>query len=107
MRIKGSTLIIIFMYVSWIAFLPFMVFVKLITGSFLPDSVVYGTSALFIVETVSLARLKMAKEGSPVPAQKTNSFLARMGLTGITDFEEDVQTENAKHAKEASNGLEK
>lgn len=107
MRIKGSTIIIVFMYITWVAYIIGTVYVKLITGVFLPAEITYGTAALFIAEAVSLARLKMAKEGTLVPTQKTNSFLARMGLTGIPDFEEDVQTENAKHAKEASNGLEK
>ncbi|MEG2533683.1 MAG: hypothetical protein RSB04_11790, partial [Gordonibacter sp.] len=66
---------------------------------FLPAEVTYGTAALFIVETVSLARLKLAKEGAAIPAKKTNPILAKIGLVDLPDFEDETQTESVKHAQ--------
>lgn len=92
MKIKGSTVIIVFMYVTWIAYLLFQVAVKLTTNAWLPSEVTYGTASLFIVETVSLARLKMAKEGTVLNEKKPNAFASRLGLTQTLEtFEEDAQ----------------
>lgn len=89
---KGSTVIIVFMYATWIAYLFFQVAVKLHTGAWLPSEVTYGTAALFIVETVSLARLKMAKEGTALDKKPTNAFASRLGLSSTLDsFEQDAQ----------------
>jgi hypothetical protein len=89
---KGSTIIICFMYATWILYLFFQVAVKLRTGAWLPSEVTYGTAALFIVETVSLARLKMAKEGTTLDKKPTNAFASRLGLSSTLDsFEQDAQ----------------
>ena len=101
MRIKGSTIIIFLMYVTWIAYLFLQIWCKQHTNAFLPAEVTYGTAALFIVETVSLARLKMAKEGASVPAKTANSFLQRLGLGNVSDFENEVQ---AAQARSKANG---
>lgn len=59
-----------------------------------------GTAALFIVETVSLARLKMVKEGSIVPQKKTNPFLEQLGLPYTSEFEEDIEEINRQKEEE-------
>lgn len=105
MRIKGSTVIIIFMYVTWILYLFLQIWARKTIGAFLPSEVTLGTAALFIVETVSLARLKMAKEGDKVGAKQNNTFLQRLGLNNLVDFEEETQTAQlkAQRAKGANN----
>lgn len=99
---KGSTIIIVFMYVTWIAYLAAMVYVYGITGEWFPSEATLATAALFIVETVSLARLKMAKEGQRVGEKKQNPLLEQIGLYNVPDFEEEVQdiqdVSRAKHA---------
>ena len=59
-----------------------------------------GTAALFIVETVSLARLKMAKEGTIVPHKRTNPFFEQLGLPYTSEFEEDIEEINRQKEEE-------
>lgn len=99
MKPKGSTVIISFMYATWILYLAFQAWCKSVLNSFPPSEVTFCTAALFIAETVSLARLKLAKEGNRLPAKKQNPFLAKIGLGDVPDFEEEAQEESAKHAK--------
>ena len=109
---KGSTVIIAFMYATWVGYIAAQVWVHqtcsyvspsgTYTSVWLPSEVTYGTAALFIAETVSLARLKMAKEGYDVKPKKQNTFLSKLGLTGLEDFDEDAVNVAAKHAKEAT-----
>ena len=87
---KGSTVIIAFMYATWVCYLLLQIWCKQSIGAFLPVEVTYGTAALFIAETVSLARLKMAKEGSQLTPRKQNAFLGKMGVQ-VDDFEEEAQ----------------
>lgn len=100
---KGSTVIITFMYLTWVAYLFAMVYVYLIVGEWFPSEVTFATAALFIAETVSLARLKMAKEGQKVEPKKANPFLEQIGLYNVPDFEDEVQevqdVSRAKHAE--------
>ena len=91
---KGSTVIIALMYLTWTAYVLLQAWCR-----FLPPEVTYGTAALFIVETVSLARLKMAKEGSALPKKTPNAFLSKIGIGDVPDFEEEAQIESAKHAQ--------
>lgn len=99
---KGSTVIICFMYATWILYLGFQVGVKLRTGAWLPSEVTYGTAALFIVETVSLARLKMAKEGTTLDKKPTNAFATRLGLSSTLDsFEADAQKISDQNQQQA------
>ena len=96
---KGSTVIIALMYVTWTAYILLQAWCKLAIGAFLPPEVTYGTAALFIVETVSLARLKLAKEGNTLPQKKPTAFLSKLGISDVPDFEEEAQIESAKHAQ--------
>lgn len=96
---KGSTVIIALMYVTWTAYVLLQAWCRLAIGAFLPPEVTYGTAALFIVETVSLARLKMAKEGGALPQKNPNAFLTKLGIADVPDFEEETQLESAKHAQ--------
>ena len=99
---KGSTVIICFMYATWILYLGFQVGVKLRTGAWLPSEVTYGTAALFIVETVSLARLKMAKEGTTLDKRQGNAFAAKLGLSSTLDsFEADAQKISDQNQQQA------
>lgn len=96
---KGSTVIIAFMYATWVGYLALQVWCKHFTGAYLPAEVTYGTAALFIAETVSLARLKMAKEGQPIGQRKANAFLGKMGVA-VDDFEEEAQKAAPKEVKQ-------
>lgn len=96
---KGSTVIIAFMYATWCAYLALQVWCKSVTGSYLPAEVTYGTAALFIAETVSLARLKMAKEGQKLDERKPNAFAPKLGISGLDDFEQEAQAESRKVQK--------
>lgn len=98
MKPKGSTVIIACMYLTWTAYLVFQAWCKLAIDAFLPPEVTYGTAALFIAETVSLARLKLAKEGNQLPAKKQNPFLSKLGIADVPDFEDEAVKESAKHA---------
>lgn len=99
MKPKGSTVIICFMYATWVSYLAFQAWCKLALNSFPPAEVTYCTAALFIAETVSLARLKLAKEGNQLTQKNKNPFFAKIGLADVPDFEEEAQAESAKHAK--------
>lgn len=96
---KSSTVIIAFMYATWVGYLALQVWCKHFTGAYLPAEVTYGTAALFIAETVSLARLKMAKEGQPIGQRKANAFLGKMGVA-VDDFEEEAQKAAPKEVKQ-------
>ena len=99
-NIKGSTIIIALMYLTWIAYIYAQVKIYMITCEWLPAEVTLATAGLFIVETVSLARLKMAKEGSPVGEKKNNPFLEQVGLSDMPDFEDEVQAIAKTHDDE-------
>lgn len=96
---RGSTVIIACMYITWSAYVAFQAWCKQAIGAFLPAEVTFGTASLFIVETVSLARLKMAKEGIGLPGKKQNPFLSKIGIGDVPDFEDEAQMESAKHAQ--------
>ena len=98
---KGSTIIITFMYVTWVIYIIALVAIHIIAGEWLPAEVTMATAGLFIVETVSLARLKMAKEGVKLPDKENNTFLEQVGIGDMPDFEDEVQEViKGKHAKE-------
>ena len=102
-RIKGSTICIAAMYVLWIAYICAQIWEYANYQMWLPSEVTYATAACFIVETVSLARIKLAKEGNDVPARKSNQFLSKLGLASESELEEVVAEINAKN-KEGQNG---
>lgn len=102
--IKGSTIIITMMYLTWVAYLALQIYCYQTMHVFLPSEITFGTAALFIVETVSLARLKMAKEGTDVTTVSgSNAFLQKLGLGNMETFENEVKQEVAKHKKEDVN----
>lgn len=90
-KVKGSTVIITAMYVLWICYICAQVWTFSLYHSWLPSEVTYGTAACFIVETIALARLKMAKEGAVLPAKKSNQFLQRIGLSDTSELEDVTQ----------------
>lgn len=94
---KGSTVIITFMYVTWVAYLVAMVAVYNIVGEWFPQEVTFATAALFIAETVSLARLKMAKEGTNIGKKKNNQMLEQIGIYNDSEFEEMAQKINKEN----------
>lgn len=94
---KGSTVIITFMYVTWVIYLIAMVVVYNMVGEWFPSEITFATAALFIAETVSLARLKMAKEGTNIGKKKNNAMLEQIGVYGDSEFEEMAQEINSKN----------
>lgn len=93
--IKGSTVIIAFMYATWVGYILFQAHFYAQTLSFLPSEMTVATAALFIGETVALARLKMAKEGTPLKA-KQNQWLTRLGIAE-SDIEQDALNTSAQN----------
>lgn len=103
-EIKGSTVIIAAMYALWIAYIIAQIWTYARYHSWLPSEITYGTAACFIVETVALARLKMAKEGTVLPAKKSNQFLQRLGLVDTSELEDlaqEISTENERKNNDA------
>ena len=98
-NIKGSTIIIALMYLTWIGYIYAQVKIYMVTCEWLPAEVTLATAGLFIVETVSLARLKMAKEGTQVGKRKDNPFLGQIGLGDMPDFEDEDQKKMEEIAK--------
>ena len=106
-KIKGSTVIITFMYLTWVIYIIALVCIHLITDEWLPTEATLCTAGLFIAETVSLARLKMAKEGVKLQEKNDNTFLEQAGVGNIPDFEEEVQEiVNGRHARKDDEGCE-
>lgn len=97
---KGSTIIITFMYVTWVIYIVALVAIQLMTGEWLPSEVTFATAGLFIVETVSLARLKMAKEGTNIGKKKSNAMLEQIGLYNESEFEELAQRINNENYRD-------
>lgn len=101
--VKGSTVIIAAMYVLWIWYIVAQVWTYANYGSWIPSEMTYATAACFIVETVALARIRMAKEGYIVPKKKPNQFLQRIGIAEDDELEEVAQ-EISEMNKEANHG---
>lgn len=99
---KGSTVCIAVMFIGWTAYVIAQGWYYTKTHAWLPVELTWGTIGLFLVETVSLARLKMAKEGLPMKNKIVNPMLKKLGVE-LPDFEEEVQEEAAKHTKENAN----
>lgn len=107
---KGSTIIITMMYVTWLCYLAFAAGFYFETysltgyGTFPPSEITYATAALFIGETVSLARLKMAKEGAVLKPKSGNKFMEQLGVYGEGGFEEDAMEQSRKNEETQDNG---
>lgn len=87
---KGSTVCIAVMFIGWIWYICFCGWFYVKTDTWFPVEFTWGTIGLFLVETVSLARLKMAKEGAPIKNKILNPMLKKIGVE-LPDFEEEVQ----------------
>lgn len=103
-RIKGSSVIISFMYFGVLWYVGAQMFCFWRLGVFLPPEVTYGFFAAFIVETISLARLKMTKEGDVLKPKAVNAFIERLGIGNIETFEDDAQEMSRKNREENDNG---
>lgn len=101
--VKGSSIVITAMYVLWIWYIVAQVWTYANYGSWLPAEMTYATAACFIVETVALARIRMAKEGYVLPRKKANQFLQRIGIAEEDELEELAQ-EISETNKEANHG---
>ena len=101
--INGSTVIIAFMYATWVAYVLFQAAYYTETYTFLPAEITLGTAALFIGETVSLARLKMAKEGTKL-SPKNNQWLSRLGIAEGSFEQDALETSAENESKEKANG---
>lgn len=96
--LKGSTVIITFMFLAVIAYVGVDIWCYQNLHSWIPYDASAIVGACFVAETVSLAKLKMAKEENrraDYSKKGTNSFMSKLGVTSLTDFsEEAVQAAN-------------
>lgn len=99
-RPKGSTICIAAMFLGWIAYVVAQGAFYAHFKTWLPMEITWGTAALFLGECVSLARLKLAKEKQPVTPKRENTMLAKLGVTNLPDFEDEVQEAAGKHSKQ-------
>lgn len=99
MKPKGSTVCIIVMFVGWTTYVIAQGWFYIQAHTFLPIEITWGTVGLFLVETVSLARLKMAKEGLPIKNKIVNPMLKKLGVE-LPDFEEEVQEAKSEGEKQ-------
>ena len=100
--VKGSTVIISFMYATWVGYILFQAHFYTQTLSFMPSEMTIATAALFIGETVALARLKMAKEGTTLEA-KQNQWMTRLGISE-SELEQDALKISAENGKRETHG---
>lgn len=96
--IKGSTVIITVMFLAVIAYVAVDIWCYQNLHSWIPYDASAIVGACFIAETVSLAKLKMAKEDNrkaDYSKKSPNSFMTKLGVTNLNDFsEEAVQVAN-------------
>lgn len=93
---RGSTAIICVMYVSTVVYVIAQAWYYKNFYAWFPTEVTALIGAVFVAETVSLARLRMAKEqGRAMPAKQSDPFLSRIGAD-VPDFEEEVQRQLAQ-----------
>lgn len=111
MKVRGSTVIIAVMFITWTAYLVGQVYVKQLTGEWFPSEVTVLTGALFITELGCLAKIRMTKEGvtaeqAKIIAKHANSRLDEVGA-GESVFsdvleeatEETIEETTGKHAR--------
>lgn len=103
--VRSSTVIILVMYFTVVGYVLFDAWFYATYYTFLPMDATTIVAACFVVETVSLARLRIAKEsGKPMPAKVENPFAATLGAA-VPDFEPEVQetlNEQQPNTKEVS-----
>lgn len=101
MKVRGSTLIIIAMFVTWISYIVASVYVRMLVGDWLPTEITVASAGLFITELACLAKIRLAKEGAKVPEQ-ANSQMDEIGAgeSAFSDvLEEAIEETNGKHAR--------
>lgn len=107
MRVRGSTVIIVVMFLSCVAYMVAQVYVKQLTGEWFPSEVTVMAGAIFITELGCLAKIRMTKEGvtpkeAKIIANHANSRLDELGAGGsvFSDvLEEAIEESNGKHAR--------
>lgn len=90
---KGSTIIILFMFLAVIAYVVVDIWCYKNLHSWIPYDASAIVAACFVAETVSLAKLKMAKEDgrkADYSKKATDSFMSKLGVTSLQDFSEEA-----------------
>jgi len=97
-HVSGFTVCVLVMFLSTVAYILYQSWFFTRTGSFLPMEVTYGFFAVYCFETVSLARLSIAKQrikngesNVRLPEKGENPMLQSLGLYSGQDFEAEVQ----------------
>ena len=92
--IKGSTVIISVMFATICAYIALDVWCYKTLHSWIPYDGSALVGACFVVETVNLAKLKMAKEDGRRPnyssKDSSNGFTTKLGLSNLPDFSEEA-----------------
>lgn len=90
---KGSTVIILMMFLAVIGYVAVDIWCYKNYHSWIPYDASAIVGACFVAETVSLAKLKMAKEDgrkADYSKKATNSFMSRIGVTSLQDFSDEA-----------------
>lgn len=90
---KGSTIIILFMFLAVIAYVAVDIWCYKNLHSWIPYDASAIVAACFVAETVSLAKLKMAKEDgrkADYSKKTTNSFMTKLGVSNLQDFSDEA-----------------
>lgn len=91
--VKGSTIIIALMFAAVVAYVAVDIWVYANYHSWIPYDASAIVGACFVAETVSLAKLKMAKESgraADYSKKASNSFMTKLGVTSLQDFTEEA-----------------
>lgn len=91
--VKGSTVIIFFMFLAVIAYVAVDIWCYKNLYSWVPYDASAIVGACFVAETVSLAKLKMAKEDgrkADYSKKMTDPFSSKLGIDGLEDFSEEA-----------------
>lgn len=105
-KISGFTVCVLVMFVSTIWYILYQSWFYNQYSTFLPMEVTYGFFAVYCFETVSLARLSIAKNKARLPEKAGNPALEMLGLYSAPDFESDVQAiQNENEEQEMDNEL--
>lgn len=90
-KISGFTVCVLIMFLSTIWYILYQSWFYDHYETFLPMELTYGFFAVYCFETVSLARLSIAKNKGKLPEKAGNPALEMLGLYSAPDFEPDVQ----------------
>lgn len=91
--IKGSTIIILLMFLAVVVYIAVDIWCYKNFHSWIPYDASAIVGACFVAETVSLAKLKMAKEEGrrgDYSKKGTNSWMSKLGVSQIPDFSEEA-----------------